>query len=672
MQIIRFSAVSYSYPASPRPLFEGVELTLTRRWTALAGPNGAGKTTLLRLLAGELAPDGGRIATPRGAQVVLVPQDVAQIPDAVRSLAEDWSRAAIRARDRWGLADEAVARWDRSSPGERQRWKLAAALHRGAELLLLDEPTNHLDEAGRALLRDALAEHRGVGIVVSHDRAFVDALVDEVLWLAGDGSARLFPGTLSEQRDADAAERRQREHANTVERRKIRQLARERDRTERARAGAERSISPRQRIKGPRDSDAREVGRKGRAAKAEQKLAAQGRRLARQASRAREGLTRTERQIGGAIALDFAPAPRAILTHLPADASGSSALTVRRESRVWIRGANGAGKSTLLRALTGAWRAEPERLLWIPQEFDVEERRGARAALDQMGSRERARTLQLVAALGVRPDALLQSACPSPGEARKLRLAEGLAREVWCVALDEPTNHLDLPAIERLQEALVAYPGALLLVTHDVALGAATAREAWWVEAGRVRPSPLAPRSCRELPLQAEPRCYGPPMPSFDVVCKLDRQEVTNAVDQAKRELSQRYDFKGTDSSVELNEEGIVVRSNSEGRLDAARDVLETKMVRRQVSLKSLDAQKAQPAGGSTYRQLIKLVEGIDKDKAKEIVKVIKDSKMKVQASIQGDTVRVTGKKRDDLQECIAMLKGKDFELPLTFNNFRD
>ena len=161
-------------------------------------------------------------------------------------------------------------------------------------------------------------------------------------------------------------------------------------------------------------------------------------------------------------------------------------------------------------------------------------------------------------------------------------------------------------------------------------------------------------------------------MPSFDVVCKLDRHEVDNAINQTNKELSQRYDFKGTDSTVELNDEGIVIKSNSEGRLDAARDVLETKMVKRKVSLKSLDAQKPHQAGGSTWRQLIKLVEGIDKDKAKEIVKAIKSSKMKVQAAIQGDEVRVSGKQRDDLQAAIAMLKEQDFGIPLNFVNFRD
>ena len=161
-------------------------------------------------------------------------------------------------------------------------------------------------------------------------------------------------------------------------------------------------------------------------------------------------------------------------------------------------------------------------------------------------------------------------------------------------------------------------------------------------------------------------------MPSFDVVSKLDQHEVDNARNQASKEIAQRFDFKGTNTSIEQTDEGIVIRSNSEGRLDAARDVLETKMIRRQVSLKSLDPQQPQQAGGNMWRQVIKLKEGVSKEKAKEIVKAVKDSKIKVQASIQGDTVRVSGKKRDDLQETIALLKEKDFDLPLQFVNFRD
>lgn len=161
-------------------------------------------------------------------------------------------------------------------------------------------------------------------------------------------------------------------------------------------------------------------------------------------------------------------------------------------------------------------------------------------------------------------------------------------------------------------------------------------------------------------------------MPSFDVVSQTDQHEVDNACNQAKKEIGQRYDFKGTESTIERTDEGIVIRSNSEGRIDAARDVLESKMVRRQVSLKALDAQPAQQAGGSMWRQLIRLKEGVSKEKAKEIVKTIKEGKIKVQASIQGDSIRVSGKKRDDLQDTMAFLKEKDFDLPLQFTNFRD
>jgi hypothetical protein len=161
-------------------------------------------------------------------------------------------------------------------------------------------------------------------------------------------------------------------------------------------------------------------------------------------------------------------------------------------------------------------------------------------------------------------------------------------------------------------------------------------------------------------------------MPSFDIVSKLNRNEVDNAVNQAVKEVGTRFDFRDTGTSIEQTEDGIVLRSNSEGRLEAARGVLEEKIVKRKVALEALDPQKPAQAGGQTWRQLVKLKEGVEQEKAKEIVKAIKDSKIKVQAAIQGDLVRVSGKKKDELQETIAFLRGKDFKLPLQFINFRD
>ena len=162
-------------------------------------------------------------------------------------------------------------------------------------------------------------------------------------------------------------------------------------------------------------------------------------------------------------------------------------------------------------------------------------------------------------------------------------------------------------------------------------------------------------------------------MPSFDVVSELDMQEVRNAVDQAHRELATRFDFKGTDSSVELADDALTLRSATEDRLKAVRQVLEEKMVRRSVSLKALDFGKVEEASGGSARQVVKIVAGISSDKAREINKKIKDAAPKgVQSQTQGAQVRVTGKKRDDLQAVIAALKEHDFGIPLQFQNFRD
>ena len=161
-------------------------------------------------------------------------------------------------------------------------------------------------------------------------------------------------------------------------------------------------------------------------------------------------------------------------------------------------------------------------------------------------------------------------------------------------------------------------------------------------------------------------------MPSFDVVSKIDLQEVDNAVNQATKEIGTRYDFKGTTNELELSAEGIKILAADEYKLKAIKDILIEKLVRRSVSPKCLNYGEEEPASMGTVRQKATLVQGISKEKGKEIVKAIKDSKLKVQASIQGDTVRVSGKNRDDLQDTIAFLKEKDFDLPLQFVNFRD
>jgi len=162
-------------------------------------------------------------------------------------------------------------------------------------------------------------------------------------------------------------------------------------------------------------------------------------------------------------------------------------------------------------------------------------------------------------------------------------------------------------------------------------------------------------------------------MPSFDVVSEPDMHEVQNAFDQAQREVRQRYDFQGTDATLEQLDDGFKASANSEERTKAIGGVLEEKFIKRKLSLKYLDVLEAEPAGGKSWNLNIKIKKGLDSANAKKIVAMIKnEKKLKVVPAIQGDLVRITGKKRDNLQEAMSLLREADLEVAVSFKNFRD
>src|ERR1700757_3609792 len=160
---------------------------------------------------------------------------------------------------------------------------------------------------------------------------------------------------------------------------------------------------------------------------------------------------------------------------------------------------------------------------------------------------------------------------------------------------------------------------------------------------------------------------------SFDVVSRVDLQEISNAVQQASKEIATRFDFRGSASRIEWNEKdlALILTSDDGHKLKSVVDVLETRLVKRGIAVKALDYGKVEPAAGATVRQVAKVQQGIPSEKAKEIVKAIKDEKLKVQASIQADQVRIAGKSKDDLQTVMALLRGRDFGVPLQFTNYR-
>lgn len=492
---VEFDRVSFAYASGTTVLVEA-RFRLMPGVSALVGENGAGKSTLLRLLTGELRPDRGVVRIePHGARVVHVSESLETPSALVWSFASSSDNEAHRLRGQLALNPDDVVRWLELSPGQRRRFELGAALCERPDVLLLDEPSNHVDDHARQLLIEALRGYRGIALLVSHDRTLLDALAQRTLSLSR-GQLRVFDGNYSALREQLGREREallhERETRDHEARRQTQLLARAR----RTQAAAERSLSLGKHKHAPRDHDARSMGRKIVASWAEARhgrMVAVQREVAERAQAHARALF-VDKPLGRSLHAAFVPCARAEIARLDVPLFGFTErvllrelhVAVARAARIRLEGENGSGKSTLLRALHHAAR-ERERVLYLPQELTHGDAIRMLSELCALGREPRGRVLDVVAALGVDPDRLLQSRAPSAGETRKLALALGLGRGAHALFLDEPTNDLDLPSVERLEALLENYPGALLVITHDPAFAERTLSERWCIDAQRLQ-----------------------------------------------------------------------------------------------------------------------------------------------------------------------------------------
>ncbi|ATB40005.1 ABC transporter ATPase [Cystobacter fuscus] len=498
MSSVRAHRVSFAF-SDAVSLFSDVEFHLPSGWTGLVGANGAGKSTLLRLLSGELTPTDGHLQfEPPSALIQLCPQQVEALTPDITALAEAADSRARRLIGQLALDPWSLERWATLSPGERKRWQIGAALAREPDVLLLDEPTNHLDAEARKWLLAALRRFRGVGVLVSHDREVLEELTTSTLRVHA-GTVRLWPGAYPAAREAWEAElearRTTRQHAQEEHRRLQQRLVQ--TRREQESASAARNAGSRMRNK--YDSDARTLGAKNLANWADERLGRRVTTTRREVERAASAVEsiEVEKTLGRSVFVDYVRPPHPLLFSLDlpglragdVELFGPLRLDISREARIRIEGPNGVGKSTLLRALLEHARVPRERVLYLPQDVSAEEAREALDAVRELPPDEKGRVLSLIAALGVDPEHLLASEQPSPGETRKLLIARGLGQHAWALVLDEPSNHLDLPSLERLEEALHGYPGALVLVSHDAHFARRCTKECWRVGGGGVEVS---------------------------------------------------------------------------------------------------------------------------------------------------------------------------------------
>ena len=482
--------VSFSH-SSAAPVFADVDCDIGPGCHGLVGANGAGKSTLLDLLDGSRRPDRGSVQVVADGPVVRVHQDPARLTEDVVRFGERWDGEAVGLRRRLGLDVDDLWQWDTRSPGRRMQWQVAAALAAAPDVLLLDEPTNHLDAHARQVLVAALHDApTPLVILVSHDRAVLDDLTASTLRVV-DGSLQRWAGSWSRARDAwtttEDGQRAAHDRARRSASRARRLAAAARSNLSAVETGAAAT----RRATGTGDPDSRSAAAKAHAAAAARSLAGtvQARRSALERAEQEVVSTSLRRRRGGALVVRGLAAGGDLVARVRARELRAGGHVVLRDvdlgvapgDRIRIAGANGAGKTTLVGALVAS--LDRARVGVLGQDVAL----GPTARDNLVGTSQRSRVLAILDHLGVDPVRVATSPSLSPGEARKVRLADLLATPRELLVLDEPTTHLDIDAIQRLQSGLEDYPGALVLVTHDDALAAATTTVTWKVEDGRVQ-----------------------------------------------------------------------------------------------------------------------------------------------------------------------------------------
>ncbi len=490
---VRFHNITFAYPSAAEPLFSDLSLHLPSGWTGIVGANGTGKTTLMKLATGELSPDVGRVERPDST--VYCPQRTDSPPERFEEFLAAQTKSAWSLRSLLDVGCEWLDRWTTLSHGERKRAQIAVALWLEPDALAIDEPTNHLDTQAREALAASLQSFRGVGLLVSHDRALLDSLCRRCVFV-DPPDVVVRPGGVTEGLETDKIERQTAQRQHEQHKRVFKKVRREAIRREQMAQQAQRRRSKRNLA--IKDHDAREKKDRARVSGKDGVGGRLRRQINGQLDRAwqQSKTTPVKKEYALGIWLPGSTSKRDSLLELPAGVLPLGKrkqleypeLAVRPTDRIALTGVNGSGKSTLVRYLHAALKVPREQVTYIPQEINADRSRDLLERARQLAKNQLGHLMTIVSRLGSRPDRLLASDQPSPGETRKLLLALGMVHAPHIIIMDEPTNHMDLPSIQALETALADCPCGLLLVSHDERFLRRLTRVTWHIAADPDRP----------------------------------------------------------------------------------------------------------------------------------------------------------------------------------------